>query len=932
MVKLVFSLRVNLSTCRTVWRSFHLQKFLIGLLVSTLMQVPQLAIVAQNQSTSPALPGLTQPQPIVLGVVQSPDNAALWPEITNRLEALEAAGLPYQVIDWEQVDEASDLGQVTVLFLPNVETIAAEQLLALQAWMNQGGRLIVSGPTGTRSSAGVQRALQSFLGASWSTALAQPATLQPVNSPNQRWLGDGDATTAITAGVLLPSGLASQPVATWRGTEGANGNAAAIVVTEQTIFLGWRWGSTDASAPFDQSWLRAAIARYQEDPIRITPQSPIASPGEQPPPSPAPTARSPVPTPPATAARPSRPPLSTLDPAEQTAPPGLQIEGNHLPISVAEANAMRQELQSLIGRFESALLSADSVSANPDLASVEARMPTRSPAEDAKSVTASAEASAVSENPTLAQAQQNLAQFSELIRARNYGAARQQWLQTRQLLWDHFPTDRPLKQAEIRAIWLDRGTIVQAGSQQGLARLFDRLAASGINTIFFETVNAGYPIYPSQVAPQQNPLTQGWDPLEAAVELAHQRGMELHAWVWTFAAGNQAHNVVINAPIQDPGPVLRAHPDWANYDNRGNMIPPGQGKPFLDPSNPAVRDYLQQLFAEIVTEYEVDGLQLDYIRYPFQNAAAGHTYGYGMAARQQFQQQTGVDPLTLSPQRSPQLWQQWTVFRTQQVSSFVADTSQRLRRLKPDLILSAAVFALPEQERVQKIQQNWEVWARQGDVDLIVTMSYAQDTHRLQQLAGPWLTEQANLGSALVLPGIRLLGLPRSAVVDQIQALRDLPSGGYSLFAAENLNTDTSLQEILNRTQGHVRSETQDPVPYRQPFAAAASRYTALQREWSYLLGQGQLRIRNRDLEPWRSQAQTLSETLKDLAENPDRQRLRQAERELASFRSQFRQWMHLQALNQEYRVKTWENRLTALKELLDYGERLTLEADSNSG
>ncbi|NEQ63802.1 MAG: hypothetical protein F6K53_43515, partial [Moorea sp. SIO4A1] len=43
----------------------------------------------------------------------------------------------------------------------------------------------------------------------------------------------------------------------------------------------------------------------------------------------------------------------------------------------------------------------------------------------------------------------------------------------------------------------------------------------------------------------------GWDPLKAAVKLAHERGMELHAWVWMFAAANQRHNAVLDQPA-DP--------------------------------------------------------------------------------------------------------------------------------------------------------------------------------------------------------------------------------------------------------------------------------------------------------------------------------------------------------------------------------------------
>jgi len=880
---------------------------------------------------------------MVFGVVQSPDNSAQWQGIVNRLQASEVS---YQVLDWQQVRRAEDFGKLTVLLLPNVETISAEQLLALQSWMNRGGRVIATGITGNQSSPGVQWALRSLLGAYWVAALAQPATLRRVSHDrDQAWVTAGMSDRPISGGQLMATGLGSQAVMSW-GNDSANqaANQGAIVVTPQTIYLGWEWGSS-ASAEIDESWLKAAMGRFHDTPSFLA--SPLAS-ASTPAPTPVPTsvptsvshtasntgppprlpsaplsAPAPAPISALRAAPPLphlpavRPPLSSQDPAEQTAPPGLFVESNTLPINAIEAIAMRQELENLMGRFASALLAADAI-AGDSLTGKTSRAVTPE-----AQLTASAGALPIGDrtlqasNSTLQEAKRNLEEFSRLVRRRRYPAARQQWLAIRQLLWDNFPTDRPVAGSEIRAMWLDRGTIVEAGSRQGLAKIFDQLVNSGINTVFLETVNAGYPIYPSRVAPQQNPLTQGWNPLKEAVDLAHERGMELHAWVWVFAAGNQAHNPLVNLPAEYLGPILTAHPDWANYDDRGSRIPPGQTKPFLDPANPAVRQYLLQLFEEIVTNYDVDGLQLDYIRYPFQDPSAGRTYGYGTAARQQFQAQTGVDPMTLSPQNAnqSQLWQQWTEFRREQISSFVAETSRLVHRLKPDLILSTAVFALPEHQRIQQLQQDWETWARQGDVDLIVLMSYAMDTNRLQQLTNPWL--ESNFAAALVVPGIRLLNLPNATVVDQIQALRDSSAGGYALFATGNLRD--SLQGIFNRTQAISATA---PIPYRHPFAAAVDRYQALLKEWRLLLSQNQLWIQAENLQTWQTQSEVLGQALNALATQPNSEHLQTAKTQLQDFQAKFQDWMHLQSLSQGYQVRTWESRLTTLANLLNYGDR----------
>lgn len=202
---------------------------------------------------------------------------------------------------------------------------------------------------------------------------------------------------------------------------------------------------------------------------------------------------------------------------------------------------------------------------------------------------------------------------------------------------------------------------------------------------------------------------------------------------------------------------------------------------------------------------------------------------------------------------------------------------------------------------------------------MIVTMTYADDTNRLQQLALPWLSEEnVDLGSTLILPAILMLDLSDQAVFDQIQALRDLPSGGYALFAMAHLQE--SLQGILHRTQGTDESA---PIPYRNPFSAAADRFVALQREWSFLLSQDQLWMREHDLEEWRSQTEALQAALTELSNDPSDRQLQRTRALLQTYQTDFNDWMYSQALTQGYRVQTWENRLVTIANLLEYGDRV---------
>lgn len=872
------------------------------------------------------VPAIAATEEPVLSIVHSQENANQWTGITNRLQA---SGVKYCVIPLANVRSAADWGDRRVLFLPNVEVLTPTQAIALEEWVSKGGRLIASGPVGTLSAPGVRQLLRTLFGSYWGFSFNETQQLQPPKINTQEWANQNGLFGAVHGGVVIPDNPSTQAAAVWNSKD----SPAAVVTTERSTLLGWRWGVDTASAPdLDNAWLKASLNHHLK--ASANGEKKIAG-GDQncetsvatavqkqreinsslptsPPPSPGITATAPQPRPPMKVISPRSP--EAIDQLEQTVRLDV-VPNSGAPIDNNEAIALQQELENLIGRVESAhLAAAVSFSSSGEVPS----NPQSLKVQHSQLIASRTGVAVPSPEKALAQARTIAKNIPQLISQKNYALARQQWLTAKATLWKQFPLDRRLAQPEIRSVWLDRGTIVRAGSEAGLAETFDRLAQAGINTVFFETVNASYPIYPSQVAPQQNPLIKGWDPLAAAVKLAHARGMELHAWVWAFAAGNQRHNEVINVNPDYLGPVLTAHPDWANYDNRGNIIPVGQTKPFFDPANPEVRQYLLKLYEEIVTRYQVDGLQLDYIRYPFQDPAAGRIYGYGKAARQQFQQQTGVDPVNISP-GDRELWEKWTAFRTEQVDSFVTQVSQQLRQKRSNLILSVAVFPLPEIERIQKIQQHWEVWARRGDIDLIVPMTYALDTPRFQRLAHPWITSK-QLGSTLLVPGIRLLSLPIVGAFDQLQLVRDLPVSGYALFAAENLNNE--LQKVLSNTQGRVQNTTSEPIPHRQPFETAAIRYAALQREWKFILQNDQMRMPATTISDFNIQADVLKNTLNQLASSPSATKLLTAKGSLTRFQSQFRGWMRQEAIENPYQVKTWENRLATIERLLRYGER----------
>ncbi len=766
-------------------------------------------------------------------------------------QQLEEADLSFQVMDRSQIT-APQLEEARVVFLPDPSDLSLTQLQNLATWLEQGqGRLIVSGPLDLPS--GLNDRTRQVFGAYWSEDLASTASIQVTPFAGSRWADSVTSTTPLPGGRLIPTGPESRLVASWSGI---SGNPYAVIATARTVYLGWRWGESEdrARRSTDQQWLQAALTYLQQG---LDPVPQLASPS---------------------------------DPQGDTAGVPPEFVAPALPLSALEVISMRQELGNLVGRVESALVLTKATQNDGSPRVYEAVI------EGAKQV--------IQQLPTWAEQGEDQ-------------MAREAFEQARSDLWQNYPVDGLTALPEVRAIWLDRGTIVESGSEAGLAQVFDRLAAAGINTVFFETINAGFPIYPSRIAPEQNPLTRSWDPLRAAVKLAHERDIELHAWMWTFAVGNRRHNVLpeIRLPESYPGPVLTAHPEWANFDRRQRMFPGGQPETWVDPANPQVRRYLLDLITEMVVEYGVDGIHLDYIRYPFQNAASRATFGYGQVARSQFQQMTGVDPLQINANQNRSLWRQWTEFRTGLVNQFVSDVASTLERLDPQVILSAAVYALPENERIQRLQQDWEVWIQAGDLDLLVPLTYAGNTRRLAQLVEPNL-EIVSRSSVLFMPSVNLLDLPRVEFLDQMQVVRDLPTGGYALFAARQLTPE--LQETLSQS---AISSTQ--IPYRNPFGSAQERFQVLQREWQFLLDEDELRILEPYRSEWLAQTERVEQVLNSLNRDPGLAQVERAEQEVVVLRRGFQEWMRFDSLQNPYRVQTWENRLFSLEMMLRYGKRV---------
>lgn len=359
---------------------------------------------------------------------------------------------------------------------------------------------------------------------------------------------------------------------------------------------------------------------------------------------------------------------------------------------------------------------------------------------------------------SIAKAEQCVSSLSKEVSSFNEEAARESMEQLKahakecsQLSDQAYYQTVQIQPDEFRGIWLRP---LERTPEQ-IEQTLNRLKALKIKDIFIETYYQGKTIYPSRVMESyglsnQHARFKGMDPLAEWVTHAHQHGIKIHVWSQIFFAGNKDENAELY------GPILSKHPEWANIQ-RASLCPsavckltsadtvpstPGYssvepGHYFIDPANPEARQFLQKLLTELAANYDIDGLNFDYIRYPatypvLSGSFLQSNWGYTPIARKQFMamlekessdkksndpKTTLPDPLRFDPIRltpSNPLWDRWVIFRKEQVSSFVQETGIQLRQIKPNLYLSAVVFPLHDKANTQIKLQDWPRWVSSG--------------------------------------------------------------------------------------------------------------------------------------------------------------------------------------------------------------------------
>lgn len=352
---------------------------------------------------------------------------------------------------------------------------------------------------------------------------------------------------------------------------------------------------------------------------------------------------------------------------------------------------------------------------------------------------------------------------------------------------------------EVRALWVVRDALTHPDSVRAMVT---RAHDSGFNTLIVQVRGRGDAYYKARWEPRAPGIVEdkGFDPLALVVREAHRRNMTVHAWLNTNFLANMDTPPTDSAHLYNRRPDLLAVPyklarelyamDPWDPRYRAKIIQAAKESRdqvegvYLSPAAPETKEHIYSLWMDVLEHYDVDGLNFDYVRYP----APSHDYSrvsldrfrrwllphLSDADRARFAALEN-DPLVYADSFPAR----YSDFRRTQVTETVERIYYAVKKRKPNVIVSADVFA-NARDAYENRFQDWRDWLRRGFLDVAALMAYSTSTQVFRdQIA---VAVEAG-GRDRVWAGIGAYRQLADSSVAKIRAARAVGARGFVLFS-----------------------------------------------------------------------------------------------------------------------------------------------------
>ena len=291
-----------------------------------------------------------------------------------------------------------------------------------------------------------------------------------------------------------------------------------------------------------------------------------------------------------------------------------------------------------------------------------------------------------------------------------------------------------------------------------------KLADNGFTAILPNMLWGGVAFYDSQVLPVAPEVAEKGDQITACLAACRKYGVECHVWKVNFNMGHA---------------VPRKFMEQMGSEGRTQVSFDGQAQSrWLCPSHPANQQLEIDSMIEVATKYDVDGIHFDYIRYPDSN----HCFCAG--CRERFEAAIGakVANWPADTRRDAALRQQWLDFRRSNITRVVAAVHDGVKKQKPAVKISAAVFRNWDVDR-DGVGQDWKLWCERGYLDFVCPMDYTFNSIEFETVVSQ---QMAWAGKVPCYPGIGLSTWSGDddigTLIEQIKITRQLKTGGFTVF------------------------------------------------------------------------------------------------------------------------------------------------------
>jgi uncharacterized lipoprotein YddW (UPF0748 family) len=363
----------------------------------------------------------------------------------------------------------------------------------------------------------------------------------------------------------------------------------------------------------------------------------------------------------------------------------------------------------------------------------------------------------------------------------------------------------PSSTTEIRALWVLRTSL---SSPESIATLVRDARAHGFNTLLVQVRGRGDAYYNGGPEPRATELHQQpdtFDPLATVLESARDAGLRVHAWV----------NVnLVSSAVDLPRArthIVHRHPEWLmvprdiaqDLARVEDESPAYVGKLarwtraqsadveglYSSAILPAAVDHLDSVVRDLVRRYAVDGVHLDYARYPSERF--DYSRGAVRAFRDSVRPRLSAQMRRTLDQRETEdflaypdaLPDDWMTFRVSKMTALISRLRTSVKSIRPSTSVTAAAAPDLQEARTHRLQ-DWGVWLDAGLIDAICPMAYTPEPARFaEQIAAA----RSIAGDRPVWAGIGAYRLQPTQTIENIQTARRLGAAGVVLFSYDSL-------------------------------------------------------------------------------------------------------------------------------------------------